>query len=130
MASVYHRKLALKDQLFLAISQSGSSDDLIAMASAARGADAVTAAIVNDANSPLAQACEFVLPMSAGPELSVAATKTFIASLAAALRLVAQWNADDRMADACARLPERLAQAVRLDWGEAGRDLCARTGSK
>lgn len=119
VASVYHRRLALKDQLFLAISQSGSSDDLIEMASAARGADAVTAAIVNDANSPLAQACEFVLPMGAGAELSVAATKTFIASLAASLRLVAQWSADDRMAKACERLPERLAQAAQLDWGEA-----------
>jgi glutamine---fructose-6-phosphate transaminase (isomerizing) len=54
VASVYHRQLALKDQLFLAISQSGSSDDLIEMAAAARSADAVTAAVVNDANSPLA----------------------------------------------------------------------------
>ncbi len=127
VASVYHRKLALKDQLFLAISQSGSSDDLIEMATAARNADAVTAAIVNDANSPLAQACEFVLPMSAGPELSVAATKTFIASLAAALRLVAQWSADERMAKACERLPERLAQAAQVDWSEALGPLTAAT---
>jgi glutamine---fructose-6-phosphate transaminase (isomerizing) len=127
VASVYHRRLALKDQLFLAISQSGSSDDLIAMASAARDADAVTAAIVNDPSSPLAQACEFVLPMGAGPELSVAATKTFIASLAASLRLVARWSADDRMAKAGERLPERLAQAGQLDWGEALGPLAAAT---
>jgi glucosamine--fructose-6-phosphate aminotransferase (isomerizing) len=127
VASVYHRRLALKDQLFLAISQSGSSDDLIEMAATARGADAVTAAIVNDANSPLAQACEFVLPMGAGPELSVAATKTFIASLAASLRLVARWSADERMAKACERLPERLAQAAQLDWSEALAPLTAAT---
>jgi glutamine---fructose-6-phosphate transaminase (isomerizing) len=125
VASVYRRRLALKDQLFLAISQSGSSDDLIEMAAAARGADAITAAIVNDAKSPLAQACEFVLPMAAGPELSVAATKTFIASLAASLRLVALWSADERMAKACDRLPERLAQAVQLDWNEALAPLAA-----
>ena len=81
IASVYHQRLALKDQLFLAISQSGSSDDLIEAAAAARAADAVTAAIVNDPNSPLAQACEFVLPMAAGPELSVAAAASIRSSL-------------------------------------------------
>src|SRR5271168_1622966 len=80
IATVYHRPLALKDQLFLAVSQSGSSDDLIETAAAARAAGAVTAAIVNDNSSPLAIACELVLPMAAGPERSVAATKTFIAS--------------------------------------------------
>ena len=119
IASVYHRRLALKDQLFLTISQSGSSDDLIEAAAAARAADAVTAAIVNDTKSPLAQACEFVLPMAAGPELSVAATKTFIASLSASLRLIAQWSGDKDIGAACERLPARLARAAELDWSEA-----------
>jgi glutamine---fructose-6-phosphate transaminase (isomerizing) len=127
IASVYHRRLALKDQLFLAISQSGSSDDLIETAAAARAADAVTAAIVNDTNSPLAQACEFVLPMAAGPELSIAATKTFIASLAASLRLIAQWAGSEGMAAACDRLPGRLAGAAQLDWSEALAPLAAAT---
>jgi glucosamine--fructose-6-phosphate aminotransferase (isomerizing) len=119
ITSVYRRRLALKDQLFLTISQSGSSDDLIETAAAARSAGAVTAAVVNDTKSPLAQVCEFVLPMAAGPELSVAATKTFIASLAASLRLIAQWSADKDIAAACARLPERLKRAAELDWSEA-----------
>jgi glutamine---fructose-6-phosphate transaminase (isomerizing) len=119
IASVYHRRLALKGQLFLAISQSGSSDDLIETAIAARAADAVTAAIVNDTHSPLAQACEFVLPMAAGPELSVAATKTFIASLAASLRLIAKWTGNKDIGAACDRLPARLAQAAQLDWSDA-----------
>ena len=119
VASVYHRRLALKNQLFLAISQSGSSDDLIETAAAARSADAVTAAIVNDTNSPLAQACEFVVPMAAGPELSVAATKSFIASLAASLRLVAKWTGNKDMSAAYDQLPARLAQAAQLDWSEA-----------
>src|SRR5215831_17578454 len=94
IASVYHRRLALKGQLFLTISQSGWSDDLIEAAAAARSAEAITAAIVNDTESPLAQTCEFVLPMAAGPESSVAATKTFIASLSASLRLIGQWSGD------------------------------------
>ncbi len=119
IATVYHRRLALKDQLFLAISQSGSSDDLIETAAAARAAGAVTAAIVNDTDSPLARASELVLPMAAGPERSVAATKTFIASLAILLRLIAQWTGKTEIGAACDRLPDRLAQAARLDWSAA-----------
>jgi glucosamine--fructose-6-phosphate aminotransferase (isomerizing) len=82
IASVYGRRLGLEGQLFLAISQSGRSDDLIEMAHSARATGALAAALVNDAESPLARACDIVLPMAAGPELSVAASKTFVATLA------------------------------------------------
>lgn len=118
IASVYGRRLNLKDQLFLAISQSGKSDDLIEMASAARSTGAVTAAIVNATDSPLADACQLVLPMGAGPEHGVAASKTFIATLSVLLRLTAQWTADSSLAAAIERLPDRLTEAAALDWGE------------
>jgi glutamine---fructose-6-phosphate transaminase (isomerizing) len=127
IATVYHRKLRLRDQLFLAISQSGSSDDLIETATAARAAGAVTAAVVNVTDSPLANACELVLPMAAGPERSIAATKTFIASLTAVLRLTAQWAGDRKMSAACDRLPERLMEAAQLEWSEALAPLTAAT---
>ena len=94
IASVYHRRLRLEGQLFLAVSQSGRSDDLVANAVMAREAGALTAALVNDTQSPLAAACDIVLPICAGPERSVAATKTFVASLAALLFLVADWAGD------------------------------------
>src|SRR5438045_2902974 len=87
IATVYLRRLDLKDQFFLAISQSGRSDDLVEYAEMAKAAGARTAAIVNDTASALAAACEIVLPMDAGPELSVAATKTFVAALGALLQL-------------------------------------------
>ena len=119
IATIYRRVLALQDQLFLTISQSGRSDDLIETATMARTAGAVTAAIVNDAQSPLAQACEFVLPLAAGPELSVAASKSFVTSLAALLQLTAAWTGDAAMARSGARLPSRLAEAAALDWSEA-----------
>jgi glucosamine--fructose-6-phosphate aminotransferase (isomerizing) len=119
IATIYHRPLALRDQLFLAISQSGASDDLIEAARMARAAGALTVALVNAEASPLAAACEIVLPIAAGPELSVAATKTFVTSLAAALRLTAEWTDDGVMRRACNRLPERLAGAAELDWTEA-----------
>src|SRR5216683_1501671 len=119
IASVYHRQLRLKDQLFLAISQSGRSEDLVESALMARAAGALTAALVNTPESPLAAACDIVLPMGAGPELSVAATKSFVASLAALLRLTALWATDDRLRSASDRLPERVAAAGELDWAAA-----------
>jgi glutamine---fructose-6-phosphate transaminase (isomerizing) len=119
VATVYRRALNLKDQLFLTISQSGRSDDLIETTAMARAAGAITVAIVNDAASPLAQAAQFVLPLAAGPERSVAATKSFVTSLAAVLQLTAAWTGDATMRSACARLPARLAQANELHWDEA-----------
>ncbi len=119
IASVYRQRLKLKDQLFLSISQSGRSDDLVESARMAKEAGAVTAAIVNDAESPLAKISEFVLPMSAGPELSVAATKSFVASLAALLRLTAAWTGGGAFTKPLERLPERLSAASDLDWSAA-----------
>lgn len=128
IASVYHQPLRLKDQLFLAISQSGRSDDLVESAMLARTAGAVTVALVNETESPLAGACEFVLPIAAGPERSVAATKTFVATLAALLRLTAGWSADAELTAAVERLPDRLSAAAELDWS-AATETVVRAGS-
>jgi glutamine---fructose-6-phosphate transaminase (isomerizing) len=117
--TAYRRDLHLKDQLFLAISQSGRSDDLVEAACSARRSGALSAALVNDVQSPLAKACDLVLPLGAGPERAVAATKSFIASLAALLRLVSLWGNDEPLRVAIDRLPERLADAARLDWNGA-----------
>jgi glucosamine--fructose-6-phosphate aminotransferase (isomerizing) len=119
IASVYHKEMRLKDQLFLSISQSGRSDDLVESARMARKAGAVTAAIVNDTESPLAAASDIVLPIGAGAEQSVAATKTFVASVAALLRLTAVWSDDAAFVPALNSLPDRLSAASKLDWTEA-----------
>jgi glucosamine--fructose-6-phosphate aminotransferase (isomerizing) len=117
--TIYRRDLRLKGQVFLTISQSGHSDDLVEAASSARANGALTAAIVNDTNSPLASACEIILPMAAGQELSVAATKTFVASVAVLLGLAAAWASERALQDALERLPCRLAEAAQLDWSKA-----------
>jgi glucosamine--fructose-6-phosphate aminotransferase (isomerizing) len=116
VASVYRQSLKLKHQLFLAISQAGRSADILETAAMARSSGAITVAVVNDDASPLAQTCEIVLPMEAGAELSVAASKSFIASLAVLLRLTAAWCDDTEMQQSLERLPERLAEAMELDW--------------
>jgi glucosamine--fructose-6-phosphate aminotransferase (isomerizing) len=111
LASVYRTPQRLTGALFIAISQSGRSPDLIACAEQARAGGALTLAIVNDPASPLADACELVLDIQAGPERSVAATKTVIATLATCLALVRLWRGTDVALDT---LPARLAAAP--DW--------------
>ena len=125
IATVYDQRLKLKDQLVLIISQSGHSDDLVEFAAMAGESGALTAAIVNDIDSPLAAACDIALPMAAGPELSVAATKSFVASLAMLLRVTAAWANDDAMRAAIERLPDRLGTAADLDWSPALNALAA-----
>ncbi|MFO1098596.1 MAG: SIS domain-containing protein [Xanthobacteraceae bacterium] len=119
IATVYGERMRLKGQLVLTISQSGRSDDLTEFTAMAKAAGALTLAIVNDVDSPLAKACHVALPMAAGPEISVAATKTFIAALTALLRLAAAWTDDDKLDAAIDRLPDRLAAALDLDWSSA-----------
>jgi len=116
IATVYHRTLQLKDQLFVAISQSGRSDDLIEQTKSAKTAGALAVGLVNDVASPLAAACDIVLPIGAGAEVSVAATKTFVATLAAILRLTAAWSDNLALTRALENLPERLELASSLDW--------------
>jgi len=119
IASVYHRPLRVRNQLFLAISQSGSSEDLVESAAMARAGGALTVGLVNTPRSPLGAACDVVLLIGAGPELSVAATESFVATLPALLRLTALWAADNGLRSAVDRLPERVAAAGALDWSEA-----------
>lgn len=125
IASIYRRTLHLDGQLFLAISQSGRSEDILATATMAARSGAITVALVNDTESPLARICTHVVPLAAGPERSVAATKSFVASLAALLRLAATWSGDATMQRALAGLPQRLAQASALDWSAAVARLSA-----
>ncbi len=116
VTSVYEARPRMRDALFLAVSQSGRSPDILNLAQAGRDDGALTVALVNDTTSPLASTCEVVLPLHAGPEKSVAATKSFIAALAAGLQLVAHWSQDRELLDALDTLPDVLARASAIDW--------------
>ena len=102
--------------LFMVISQSGRSPDLVLTTERARRQGALTLAIVNDRDSPLAEAAELVVSIEAGPELAVAATKTVALSKIAGARLVALLAKDRLLVDALARLPARLRRALACDW--------------
>lgn len=111
--------LIARDALAIAISQSGQSPDVIEPIRYFRDSGATTVALVNDAASPLAASAEWTLPLHAGAELSVAATKSFIASLVAAARLTAHWQDDAAFLAAIDALPQALTAATQLDWTPA-----------
>ncbi|QFU17750.1 SIS domain-containing protein [Microvirga thermotolerans] len=119
VTSVYEARPRMRNALFLAVSQSGRSPDILNLAQAGRADGALTVALVNDTSSPLAETCEIVLPLHAGPEKSVAATKSFIAALAASLQLVAHWSEDRELLAALDGLPDALAKSAALDWSDA-----------
>ncbi|MFM0188119.1 SIS domain-containing protein [Paraburkholderia nemoris] len=123
VATLQQAPLQVRDQLALAFSQSGKSPDLVGTMEALRKADALTVAAVNAPNSPLADACEFHLPLVAGPELSVAATKSYIAMLSISAQLVAHWQKDEALLGALNTLPDALQAAGKLDWSKAVDEL-------
>jgi glucosamine--fructose-6-phosphate aminotransferase (isomerizing) len=124
LVTLYPARLRCNGLVSLAFSQSGQSPDLVAPSNFFAAGGARTVAFVNDAASPLAQACQWVLPLHAGAETSVAATKSFVAQLVAGARLVATWealagDADASLLAALATLPSALDAATRSDWQAA-----------
>lgn len=118
IASVYGSQQDLGDCLFVALSQSGRSPDLLESVHAATKAGARVIAFVNDELSPLASMAE-TIPLCAGPEESVAATKSYLAMLTAIAHLVATWSGDRVLEEAVHALPATLARAWALDWSGA-----------
>jgi glucosamine--fructose-6-phosphate aminotransferase (isomerizing) len=108
IASLYHAPLRLTGSVAVTISQSGRSPDILAMQRAAKDAGAMTIALVNDVHAPLAEEADALLPLHAGEERSVAATKSMVASLVGGVSLVAHWAEDAALAAALDRLPTIL----------------------
>lgn len=118
VASIYRAPLKLNGSACVAISQSGKSPDIVAMAEAARKAGSLTIALTNTPDSPLARTCEHSIDILAGVEKSVAATKTFVNSAVTAIALMAHCTNDEALLAALADLPQRLRKAVDCDWME------------
>lgn len=119
MSSIYDASTNLNDVVFIAISQSGKSPDLLASARNARECGALVVALCNTPGAPLEGVAHYTVPLHAGPEKSVAATKSFIASLSAIVHLVAEWSEDAALVDALSIAPSQLRRAFELDWSAA-----------
>ncbi|MGP3969576.1 SIS domain-containing protein [Streptomyces sp. 6N223] len=109
--TAYGARPDLTDCLVIAVSQSGGSPDLVASTTAAREAGAITLAVTNNADSPLAAAGEYHVDVLAGPERALPATKTYTAELLA-LYLLVEGLRSNGPAPAAARLPELAARIL------------------
>jgi glucosamine--fructose-6-phosphate aminotransferase (isomerizing) len=119
MSSLYDAQPDMRGVIFLVISQSGKSPDLLASAENAKRNGACVIALCNSPASPLAQLAHHTIPLHAGAETSVAATKSYIASLSAIVHLVACWTSDQTLINSLMRAPDQLSQAWNLDWSAA-----------
>lgn len=113
--TLYGARLDLAGALVVAVSQSGESPDVLENVKMARDAGALTVALVNVEDSPLAGAAEFVLPLRCGPEKAVAATKSYLASLCALLPTLADLSGDTGLTRALEQLPDVLTRALELE---------------
>ncbi|HCL66029.1 MAG TPA: aminotransferase [Rhizobium sp.] len=116
LASIYGVRLRLDRAAAIAVSQSGKSPDIVAMTRGARDGGALTLALVNTLPSPLGEAATLAIDIAAGPELAVAATKSFVNSAVAGLAILAEWTVDERLKRAVADLPMHFHEALKLDW--------------
>ena len=116
IASIYQTPLRAKGAAMILISQSGRSPDLLALAKSAKAGGGKVISIVNDAESPAAELADLTIPLAAGPEKSVAATKSCLSSMAAGLGLLAEFAGHDGVRKALATLPADLSKALGMDW--------------
>ncbi len=126
ISSLYNgAKADLTDTVLIATSQSGQSPDIVTALEAAKEAGAFTIAFVNVMDSPLARQADVALALHAGPERSVAATKSYLATVAGLAQLIGAWSDDQALTAALQTLPELLTQAWALDWSPAAARLTA-----
>ena len=119
VSSVYEAQSDLEGTLFIAISQSGKSPDLLSATRNAQDSGALTVALCNTIDSPLMNMVDVAVPLHAGPERSVAATKSYIASLSCIAQLLAYWTEDRRLLATLPQIPEMLTRALNCDWSAA-----------
>ncbi|HEY2887842.1 MAG TPA: SIS domain-containing protein [Candidatus Limnocylindrales bacterium] len=126
VTTIYHARTDWSGGLVLAVSQSGRSPDLLAVIDAARSGGALTVAVTNVAGSPLEDAAALTVPCRAGEERAVAATKSYVAELAALAGIVAALAPDSEIAAALPNVPAILEETlgVATPWfGAAGQEL-------
>ncbi|WP_108859344.1 SIS domain-containing protein [Ruegeria sp. Alg231-54] len=127
VSSIYGVDLRAKGSVCLSVSQSGQSPDIVGLTGSLRNSGALTIAVTNNSESRLADVADAVLPLHAGPELSVAATKTFVTSLVSGLWLLAEVKEDAELIGAIQSLPEYLARAAQCDWSAAAETITGRS---
>lgn len=129
--SVYGRELKMRGLAALAISQSGGSEDTSALSRSLSAGGGHVVALTNTPSSPLAEASHQIIDIRAGPEKSIAATKSFLNSVVAGLWVISDWAGDEKLARSLQELPDHMDEADnRLQaWQETEEALCSTNGA-
>ena len=109
----YDGKLNLKNALVIGVSQSGAAEDVRTLIARGKADGAITVGITNDPASVVAKEADWHLDLSAGPEISVAATKTFIAQICVLTQLVAAWSRSAELSAELRRTPALIAKVLK-----------------
>ena len=112
--SIYHRPPTFADTLVIGISQSGRSPDIVSVVTDGKQQGVATLAITNEPESPLAKASDYVIPLHAGEERAVAATKTYTSQLMALALLSACVAEDQAMLDVLRQIPDRMSEVLKM----------------
>lgn len=110
--TLYGAEVVYRDALVIAISQSGMAQDALAVLEDANNSGAITVAVTNNPESPIARHAQFSLNCNAGPEKSVAATKTFTAEMFCLALMVAKWGENEELLKALRHLPQGIQKEM------------------
>jgi len=113
--TTYDRTPDLRGQVILGISQSGQSPDIVSVVAEGRRQGALTLAITNDPDSPLALESDLVLNTMAGPEKAIAATKTYTSQLLAIALISVALSDEPKLKDQTLRVPALVEEILELD---------------
>lgn len=110
--SQYGAKINYKDTLVIGVSQSGQAADVLSVIRDAKECGAITASVTNNADSPLAKEADYHLFCDAGPEVSIAATKTFTSQMYLLAMICAEWSGSDELQKILDKVPETVAEVL------------------
>ena len=105
----------LKGALVIGISQSGQSPDIVSVLKEGKRQGCLTLAITNEPHSPLALEADFTIDIQAGPEIAVAATKTYTAELMTIAMISAALNEDRKAWDVLEKIPAWVNRSLKHD---------------
>ncbi len=112
--SIYQRPPKFEDTLVIGISQSGRSPDMVSVVDDGKRQGVATLAITNFPDSPLGHAADYVIPLHAGEERAVAATKTYTGQLMALALLSACLAEEHEMLNVLRQVPDRMSEVLKM----------------
>ena len=108
----YGAKVDLSKYLVVGVSQSGKAEDVLEVLRSAKADGAVTVAVTNEMSSPMAAEAQYHLYCGAGPELSIAATKTFTSQMMCLALLASKWSGNDKFLADLNAVPAKVAELI------------------